>query len=168
MSFFPAPAAVAIIFNADQTQLLLVKRKDIPIWVLPGGGIESFETAEEALIREIEEETGYQVEIKRQCAKYTPLNRLAALTYVFICHIKQGQAVLSKETSAINFYPLHQLPSNFFSIHQKWLEEALISTEIVYRPLNEVTYWACFKYLLRHPFQLMRYIFTRISMKTDF
>ena len=42
-------------------KVILVKRRDCPVWVLPGGKIDDGETPEEAIIRETKEETGYDV-----------------------------------------------------------------------------------------------------------
>jgi len=54
----------AIIFEGDK--VLLIKRGSPPLegyWSLPGGAQETGETVEAALIREILEETGLQIEI---------------------------------------------------------------------------------------------------------
>jgi 8-oxo-dGTP diphosphatase len=157
-----APAAIGIIFNDDRSAVLLIKRKDVPVWILPGGGIDPGETAEEAVIREILEETGYQIQIERKCAEYTPVNKLTAFTSVFICRIIKGCPALSNETSAISFYPLHQLPSSFFSIHKEWLDDALRSSTLIRKPLKGVSYKAVFSYFMKHPWQVIRYLFTRL------
>jgi ADP-ribose pyrophosphatase YjhB (NUDIX family) len=156
------PAAIGIVFNSDKTQVLLIKRKDIPIWVLPGGGVESNETAEDAVVREIEEETGVIVEIERKCAEYTPLNRLAAFTSVFICYIKSGKlSSHSSETAAIQFYPLNQLPSFFFPPHKEWIEDSLTHSELVKKTLTGINYKEFLKCFLRHPWYVLRYLWTR-------
>ncbi len=160
-----SPAAIGIILNANHSQVLLVKRGDVPVWVLPGGGIEFNESPEEALKREIEEETGYKVKIIRKCAEYSPINRLAAFTTVFICHIHSGQLRLSPETAAIAFYPLSQLPSSFFPPHSQWLKEALTHSTIIRRPLTEISYPNLFRYFLRNPWQVLRFTWTRLTKK---
>jgi len=56
----PLPAVGALVFN-DEGKILLVKRKYPPgqgRWSIPGGHLEYGETLEEAVVRELEEETG--------------------------------------------------------------------------------------------------------------
>lgn len=155
------PAAIAIIFDRDQTHILLVKRHDVPIWVLPGGGIEPQETAEQAVRREVLEETGYEITIVRKCAEYSPVNRLAAFTSVFICRVQSGSPTLSAETRAIAFHPLTQLPPLFFPLHAQWIEEAMSHPNLIQRPLTEVSYWRVLRYFLCHPLHTLCFAWTR-------
>jgi len=63
----------AIIFNQDN-KILICYRKDTQIGELPGGGQErskgKAETVDEALIREVKEETGLQIQVKKLFAMY--------------------------------------------------------------------------------------------------
>lgn len=63
---FPLPSCHALIRDGDR--ILLVQRGRPPLegcWGLPGGGIELGETVEEALCREVREETGLDVAVER-------------------------------------------------------------------------------------------------------
>ncbi len=66
-------AVYGILFTQDRKQILLVKRRDLPVWVLPGGGLDEGEDPKEGAIREVEEETGLKVEIVKQIAEYHPV-----------------------------------------------------------------------------------------------
>lgn len=55
----------------DNGEILLQKRVDKNLWVFPGGALELGESAEESLIREVEEETGLQVEVTSLLGIYT-------------------------------------------------------------------------------------------------
>lgn len=160
-----APAAIAIIFNDDKSEILLVKRKDVPVWVLPGGGIEPSELPQEAVIREVKEETGLHVEIERQSGEYTPINRLGALTFVFVCHIKSGKSQLSNETSDIAFFKVDKFPSLFFQVHKKWVEDAYYNPNLTKKPLEGISYKDFLKCLLIHPIYTLRYLWTRFIKK---
>lgn len=62
----PLPSCHALVQDGDR--FLLVQRARPPLagcWGLPGGGVELGETVEEALLREVREETGLTVVIDR-------------------------------------------------------------------------------------------------------
>ncbi len=62
------PIVIALIVN-DQNQILIARRNDPELpdahdkWELVGGKIEYEETPEQAVVREVKEETGLEVEI---------------------------------------------------------------------------------------------------------
>ena len=60
-------AAAIIMFPANK--ILLIKRGTVVFrdyWALPGGNVEAGETVEEAVVREVREETGLKVKILRK------------------------------------------------------------------------------------------------------
>lgn len=56
-------AGAAALVEDSSGKILIAKRATYPegIWVLPGGGINFGERAEDAVVREIEEETGLEI-----------------------------------------------------------------------------------------------------------
>jgi 8-oxo-dGTP diphosphatase len=54
-----------IVDERDRLLLALWNETDVPRWTLPGGGVELRETVEEAAVREVREETGYDVALGR-------------------------------------------------------------------------------------------------------
>lgn len=55
-------AAYAVIVDGGRILLALWNEAPEPQWTLPGGGVELRESPERGLVREVREETGYEVE----------------------------------------------------------------------------------------------------------
>ncbi len=58
-------AYAVLVDDARRILLALWNERAVPAWTLPGGGVEHGETPEEAAVREVREETGYDVELVR-------------------------------------------------------------------------------------------------------
>lgn len=158
-------AAVGIIFFNQN--ILLVKRRDVPVWVLPGGGIDDGETPEIACIREVKEETGIDTTIARKVGIWLPINRLGSAAYVFVCTINAlpKELVAQEESEEVRFFPLNALPKTLFFLHKTWLDTALKNApERVYL-LSELNLWTLLKTILRHPILSIRYLLTQILRK---
>jgi ADP-ribose pyrophosphatase YjhB (NUDIX family) len=54
------PAASAVVVD-DAGQILLHRRRDNSLWALPGGVMEAGESISDTVVREVREETGYDV-----------------------------------------------------------------------------------------------------------
>jgi 8-oxo-dGTP diphosphatase len=157
-------AVVGVVLSDDRKQILVLKRRDVPMWVLPGGGIEEGESPEEAVKREILEETGLHVQIVRKVAEYSPLNKLARYTYLFECKPLSGELSTGDETLEIGFYPVNKIPKEFFIIHQDWLKDTLSNfLGVIRKPLSQITYFKLFKYFMRHPIQVIRLALSRFG-----
>src|ERR1700730_434464 len=93
----------ALIF--DQQRILLAHRRDINWWNLPGGGMEVGETVEEALHREVREETGLEIDIEYLVGVYSkPQKQEVVLT--FRCHSTGGTLHSTAESRDSRFFPL--------------------------------------------------------------
>jgi 8-oxo-dGTP diphosphatase len=103
-------AVGAMIEHEPSRTILLAKRADtadyLPgIWEDIGGRIKQFEEPEDALRREVKEETGLDIEIMKPLAVFhdyrgqrTAENELLIITYW--CKVRSTQVVLSNEHSA--------------------------------------------------------------------
>ena len=82
--------ASAIIIKDNR--VLMIRTKDSNSWSIPSGGVEVGETAEEACIREITEETGYVAKIVKVLhTKKTIIKEYRVTTQYFLCEITGGE-----------------------------------------------------------------------------
>jgi 8-oxo-dGTP diphosphatase len=157
-------AAIGIVVSRERkNEVLWVKRCDIPIWVLPGGGIEPGESPEEAMKREVREECGLDVTLIRKAAHYSPVNRWTRDTHIFVCSADADPCTHTAEVSEVGFFPISRAPSPHFPLHADWLQEAFKQpTTFVERPMVEFSWKRVGLFLLQHPLMLMRYLFLRL------
>lgn len=63
------PSVTALVFDDDR-RVLLVRHSNGGVWVAPGGAIDPDEAPEDAVVREVWEETGLRVEPVHLCGVY--------------------------------------------------------------------------------------------------
>ena len=75
-------------------QILLVQRNDSKAWSLPGGIVENGESPDQAVVREVKEETGLDVDIVRLTGIYIRYLWKKNLLFVYKCQVKGGVLTL--------------------------------------------------------------------------
>ena len=117
-------AVSALIFKDGH--VLLAHRRDIDWWNLPGGGMEVGETVDEALRREVFEETGLVVEIEQLVGVYSkPQKQEVVLT--FRCHVIGGVLTATTESLECRYFASDSLPANILPKHRQRVEDALLN-----------------------------------------
>lgn len=115
----------ALIFD-DQGHILLGHRRDTDWWNLPGGGMELEEAVDEALCREVREETGLEVKVERLVGVYSkPQKQEVVLT--FRCNVTGGSLQATEEISESRYFPPDALPGNTLPKHRQRIEDALLN-----------------------------------------
>lgn len=106
-------------------KVLLVKRRDFPLWDLPGGVVELDELPSEAAIREMYEETGYEIQIDYEFARYIDKTRNDC-QHLFISQIISGELKrTTSETRDLRWFSLNQLPLFIIPNRKRQIQDAL-------------------------------------------
>lgn len=95
----------------DEDRVLLCHRRDFDLWNLPGGGVEEGESPWDALVREIEEETGLKAAPAHLSGVYSKPDR-NEVVFSFYCRITGGAIRLTNEADRIEYFPLDRIPGN--------------------------------------------------------
>lgn len=117
-------------------EILLMRRSDNGLWGLPGGYVELGESVADATRREVEEETGFRVEVgrligvysdpSRQVIAYSEGDRVQAVNLCFEARaLSQGELTTPEETLESGFFPQDALPEPLVPIHDVRIADAL-------------------------------------------
>jgi ADP-ribose pyrophosphatase YjhB (NUDIX family) len=105
-----------VIFKDNK--VLLVKEIADGGWTFPGGWCDIGMTASENVIREVREESGFEVRVVKLLAVFdrntqghTPPYPFDIYKLFFLCEIIGGQAKTSNETSDVQFFGEDEIPS---------------------------------------------------------
>lgn len=114
----PKPTVDGIIIK--NSEILLIQRKNSPFkgcWALPGGFIEYGEACEQAVKREIYEETGYITSISSLLGVYSDPERDPrghTISVVYLLQIESGELKAGDDAASAKFFKLDQLPELAF------------------------------------------------------
>lgn len=125
----------AVIFGETREKVLLTRRADNGKWCLPSGHMEAGESAMEACIREVKEETGLSVRVKRLVGIYTNPNRLLEypdgnkfhlVALHFEAGVTGGELSLSDETTDYGYFTLPEIAEmDLMEIHRERIADTV-------------------------------------------
>jgi len=103
----------------DEGKILLEKRKNAPgkgKWSIPGGLVDLGESIEQAVIREVKEETGLDVYEPRlvDVVNYVSLGEQGAVRYHFVIvdylvTVKEGKPKAASDAEALKWVPFNEV-----------------------------------------------------------
>jgi 8-oxo-dGTP pyrophosphatase MutT (NUDIX family) len=110
-------AASAVVTNEDG-DVLMQRRTDSGLWALPGGGMEMSDSLPGTVVREVKEETGYDVEITGLIGTYTDPRHVIAYSdgevrrqfnACFRARVIGGDLQVSDESLEVRWVPKNEL-----------------------------------------------------------
>ncbi len=120
--------------------VLLVRERMDGKWTVPGGFADVNEAPSESVLKEIEQESGYVARVLKLAAVHDrnkrnhPRFMFHIWKLLFVCEITGGEARISNETDAVQFFPLNDLPplstgritaEQLHLLHRHWLQPEL-------------------------------------------
>ena len=97
-------------------RVLLVRERVDGKWTVPGGWADVNDSPSSAILKEIEQESGFTARVLKLAAIYDrnkrnhPAYLFHSWKLFFVCEITGGEARTSYETTGVEFFPLDALP----------------------------------------------------------
>ena len=123
----PKVGADAAIFNS-QGEILLMERVDGSGWCLPCGWVDPNERPADAVLREVREETGLEVEVTSLVGVFTRMTSArngphTMIAIVHLCEPVGGGLTLSHEGLALRYWPIDEM-GDWHATHEKYARAA--------------------------------------------
>jgi 8-oxo-dGTP pyrophosphatase MutT (NUDIX family) len=135
------PAASAVVEDS-LNRILLHKRSDNHLWSLPGGAMDLGESIAETIIREVKEETGFDVEVLTCIGLYTDPRHIIAFSdgeirqqfsICFHCKILSGEITVSSESTQVKFFTREEIETlNLHPAQQIRIQDFFAAQEKVF------------------------------------
>jgi ADP-ribose pyrophosphatase YjhB (NUDIX family) len=137
--------AVGAAVGNDKGEILLVQRADSGVWLYPTGWADIGYSAAEVVVKEVEEETGIEVEVVRLAAVLDGLrigiSRIPLYSLVFHCRAVGGELKAHPlECADVGWFTQDALPSPMAGI-ERWGDQIFAAlrgepVEVLYDPVR--------------------------------
>ncbi len=137
--------AVVFGYESGTISVLLIKRKYEPFigeWAIPGGFVLDHESLEQAVERELKEETGIEIDYLEQLytfgnPKRDPRSRVVSVAYFGLIKPSTFKILASTDAEEAQWFKINELPSLSFD-HDHILESAIsrLRSKITYEPIG--------------------------------
>ena len=127
-------ASVSAVIFDRRGRVLLQQRSDGGQWGLPGGSVEIGESVHDAVIREVREETGLHVTVRRlvgvysdpalQVVRYPDGNVWHYVSVCFECAVRGGELTTCDETLALRYVSPARMPTTLLPNHRIRIRDA--------------------------------------------
>jgi 8-oxo-dGTP diphosphatase len=119
-------------------KILLIKRRTVPFsgyWAVPGGRVESGETVEQTIVREVKEETGLDVAVVSKIGEYHEQGVQGGVEYdyypaCFLVNVVGGEIKKQEsEIEEIKLFSLNEIPEALAFEHALMIKDYVAMLE---------------------------------------
>jgi 8-oxo-dGTP diphosphatase len=115
----------------EKGKILLIKRGRPPyedFWALPGGFVEYGEIVEDAVVREVKEETGLTCDVVRLTGVYSAPDRDPrghTISVAYLMKVKKGDVLPGDDAAGASWFSIQELPERIAFDHGQIIKDAL-------------------------------------------
>ncbi len=132
-------------YEEGNISVLLIRRKYDPFkgqWAIPGGFVQDNESLEDAVERELYEETGIKINYLEQLYSFgkpdrDPRGRVVSISYFGLVRPNTFKIIASTDAEEVAWFSIHELPKLAFD-HKEILKIAIerLQGKITYEPIG--------------------------------